>query len=139
MTRHANPFPMEAYKHAPRFESRFPSTPEELAGATMRVKAAVAEQRAQIANKQREFLMKDKRMLCVRLSLNEAISELQDMAIDYPALRGALESFAAEIGTLRDRCTAGFGTISPPLSTQEQEDMLDSDPRVIAHQSEAAE
>lgn len=75
--------------------------------------------------------MKDPRMLSVRLSLNEAISELQDMALTDPAGRSSLEAFAAEIAVLRDRCTAGFPR-APITDPQQREDWLDNHPTVRA-------
>lgn len=68
--------------------------------------------------------MKDPRILSVRMSLNEAINELQDMAVVHPAERPALESFARDIAALRDRC--GAGLFSPiPTDPMGREDFLD--------------
>lgn len=49
--------------------------------------------------------MKDPRLLCVRMSLNEAISELQDIAVDHPEARDTLGGLARDIAAIRDRCT----------------------------------
>ena len=80
--------------------------------------------------------MKDPRILCVRMSLNEAISDLQDMALAHPAERDSLESLAREASALRNKMTAFIGLIPP--NPQAREEALDNDPRVRAFTKEKA-
>ena len=80
--------------------------------------------------------MKDPRILCVRMSLNEAISDLQDMALAHPAERDSLETLAREASALRDKMTAFIGLIPP--DPQAREEALDNDPRVRAFTKEKA-
>ena len=74
--------------------------------------------------------MKDPRLLCVRMSLNEAISELQDIAVDHPEARDALGGLARDIAAIRDRCTP----IQPhvPAEPMAREAYLDNHPFVRA-------
>ncbi len=62
------------------------------------------------------------RLLCVRLTLAEAISELQEMALEFPEKRDELLGMESKVRWLRDDL---FVPPGPPPDTQANEDNLD--------------
>ncbi len=62
------------------------------------------------------------RLLCVRLTLAEAISELQELAMQFPDNRTELLGMESKVRWLRDDL---FSPPAPPPDTQANEDNLD--------------